>query len=397
MTGRNRLQWSIPHLLAAVALRVILAALVTLFLPLGQAQWGKAQRGARLVREQKCHICHRPPAATAQEAPDLTHPTLPELTPNALVATFWNHGPILWRALVTRSLTTPDLSEEDVFDIYAHFFAQRAFDPPGDAERGHDVFVAKNCFRCHALVPADGGIAPPVSLWPSVSNPVAWVENMWNHGIEMREEIERAQGSWPQFTAREMIDLLAYLENAPVFEPSTPEMQLGDPRAGRQVFADLNCAVCHKVGTTEAGKIDLLGATKRDHTPTSLAVAMWNHQPVMFPEGETELIEGKPFLDSQMNDLLAFFFARGYFGVEGDAKRGRRIFHEKSCAQCHEGGSDDAPLLPHPDRAYSVTGLGAAFWRHGPVMRRDMLEQDIDWPKLAPRDAADLRAFLDQR
>jgi hypothetical protein len=30
-------------------------------------------------------------------------------------------------------------------------------------------------------------------------------------------------------------------------------------------------------------------------------------------------------------------------------------------------------------------------------MRSDMLERNIDWPDLAPRDAADLRAFLNTR
>ncbi len=397
MRKRIQIRRFIRRAPAAAILRASLAALVILVVPLSQAQWGDAQRGARLVRQETCSTCHRAPVASERQAPNLTHPALPDLTPDALAATFWNHGPILWRAVATRNLATPEVSEEDIADIYAHFFAQRAFDPPGDAERGRDVFVAKSCFRCHALVPADGGIAPPVALWPAVSNPVAWVENMWNHGIAMRAEIEQAQGSWPQFTAQEMIDMLAYLESAPVFEPTTPGMQLGDPVAGREVFTELGCGACHSIGATEAGKVDLLGVAKRNHTPTSLAVAMWNHQPVMFPDGDTAGVEEKLFRDSQMNDLIAFLFAQGYFGMEGDAARGERIFREKRCVRCHEGGRADAPVLPYANRFYSVPALGAAFRQHGPVMRSDMLERNIDWPDLAPRDAADLRAFLNTR
>ena len=357
-------------------------------------QWGDAQRGAELVQEETCATCHRAPAASRHAVPDLTRPVLPDVTPGAFISTLWNHGPILWRALATRNLSIPEVSEENVVDIYAHFFALRAFDPAGDADRGQDVFTAKNCHRCHALIPADSGIAPPVSLWPSVSNPVAWVENMWNHGIGMREEIEQANGSWPTFEVREMLDLLAFLENAPVFEPHTPDMQLGDPGAGKKVFKEQNCVICHKVGTDEPGKIDLIDAVRAEHTPTALAVAMWNHQPVMFPDGETEWTEAKPFRDSEMNDLIGYLFAEGYFGVPGDTERGERLFEEKGCAHCHVEGVADAPLLPHPDNVYSVAALGAAFWKHAPVMRRDMLDRNLDWPDMTPRDASDLLIYL---
>ena len=346
------------------------------------------------MRSEACGACHRAPVADRGSAPDLSRPVLSDVTPGALISTLWNHGPVLWRALAVRNLTVPELSEEDVVDIYAHFFSLRAFDPPGDADRGEDVFTAKNCHRCHALIPADSGIAPPVSLWPSVSNPIAWVENMWNHGIGMREEIEQMNGSWPQFEVQEMLDLLAFLENAPVFEPRSPETQLGDPGAGRQIFADMNCVICHKVGSDEPGKIDLINAIRAKHTPSALAVAMWNHQPVMFPDGETEWIDGKPFLDSQMNDLIGYLFAEGYFSVSGNSGRGATRFQQHGCAQCHDGGKDDPPFLPHPGRPYSVAGLGASFWNHGPVMRLDMLERGVDWPELSPRDASDLLLYL---
>lgn len=326
--------------------------------------------------------------------PDLSRPALADVTPGALISTLWNHGPILWRAIARRNLDVPDLSEEDVVDIYAYFFSLRAYDPSGDADRGKDVFTAKNCHRCHALIPADSGIAPAVSLWPSVANPIAWVENMWNHGIGMREEIEQMNGSWPEFEVQEMLDLLAFLENAPVFQPRTPDTQLGDPGAGKQVFAEMNCVICHKVGGDEPGKIDLINTVRAEHTPTALAVAMWNHQPVMFPDGETEWIDGKPFRDSQMNDLIGYLFAEGYFSVSGSADRGATLFQQHGCAQCHDDGGEDTPALPHPDRVYSVAGLGASFWKHGPVMRRDMLEREIDWPELTSSGASDLLLYL---
>ena len=73
------------------------ASLLLLATP-GFGQWGNAQRGAALVRDETCATCHRAPAASRDRAPDLTRPALPDVTPGALISTLWNHGPILWRA-----------------------------------------------------------------------------------------------------------------------------------------------------------------------------------------------------------------------------------------------------------------------------------------------------------
>jgi len=360
-----------------------------------KAQEGDAARGARLLEERGCNRCHSAAGEAADSAPNLHRPSESARTPADLAAGMWNHGPGMWRALAGWNLEMPRLSRGEIADLYAYLFSRRFFEPGGDIEQGREVFVSKNCHRCHALVEVESaGIGPPVARWPATSDPVRWIQEMWNHASEMQKEFERDGIAYPVLTAGEMADMVAYVRDVPAAVTAQPTAGFGEADAGRRLFRKKGCADCHSIGTNEAGKIDLLSALERSPTLTSLAVAMWNHRPWMESFAGKEL---KAFRGDQMAQVLSYLLSQQHAAQAGSAERGRQVFEEQGCAACHARGNAGAPVLPEAGRTYDAFALAETAWWHGPTMEAEMDHLGLDWPHLDAQQAADLIAFLSGR
>jgi mono/diheme cytochrome c family protein len=375
---------------------LLLAAAVLLFLllaaPLWSQQPGDAWRGAQLLRESRCTVCHAIEGAGGGKAPDLARATTRSYTPATMAALLWNHGPAMWRALQQQGIQPAALSAEQMQDVYAYFYALRYFDPPGDAGRGKQVFTEKHCYRCHALTATAESAGPPVSRWKMLADPVMWVRQMWNHAGAMSAQMEREGIAWPQFSVREMADLIVYTRNLPGLTLPPLSLRLGTAASGARVFELKNCAQCHTAGGSESGKIDLLAAARREQTLSGLAVAMWNHRPLMEAAARARKVELLPLEAEEMADLLAYLFDRGYFQSAGDARRGARVFRAKNCSTCHQQGGEAPELAGRGP--FPATAFAAAVWQHGPAMLERMGQRGSSWPTLTERDVADLIAFF---
>jgi cytochrome c2 len=360
------------------------------------AQSGDSNRGAQLLRENRCTLCHAIEGTGGGSAPDFARPSTRGYSAATMAALLWNHGPAMWSAMRRQNIAVSALGEAEMRDIYAYFYALRYFDPPGDAGRGKAVFTSKHCYRCHALTADAGGIGPPVPLWPSLSDPVLWLQQMWNHAGEMARQMERDGIRWPRFSAREMVDLIVYVENLPGPRLRTPTLRLGDPANGAQLFETKNCAQCHSFGGNDPSKVDLLEAAQQERRLTGLAVGMWNHRPLMEAAARNRGLQLPTFQGDEMADLLAHLFERGYFAVRGDARRGERLFRQKSCATCHGEPASGAPNLAAMDVTFTAPRFAAAIWSHGPTMLDQIRQKGLPWPSLTERDVADLLSFLNQ-
>ena len=349
------------------------------------------------MRDNHCTLCHSIEGVGGGSAPDFARPSTRGYTAATMAALLWNHGPAMWSAMRRQSITIPALGDEQMADIYAYFYALRYFDPPGDAARGKDVFTAKHCYRCHALTSDAGGIGPPVPRWPALSDPVLWLQQMWNHAGEMARQMESEGIRWPRFSAREMVDLIVYVENLPGVRLRTPTLRLGDPSNGARLFEAKNCAQCHSLGEDDPNKVNLLETTQQERRLTGLAVEMWNHRPLMEAAARNRGLELASFQGDEMADVLAYLFERGYFSVRGDPRRGERLFRQKSCGSCHGQSDSGAPDLRAMDTTFTATRFAAAVWRHGPTMLDQMQQKGTAWPSLTDRDVADLLAFLNQQ
>ena len=84
-------------------------------------------------------------------------------------------------------------------------------------------------------------------------------------------------------------------------------------------------------------------------------------------------------------------------GAAQSVEAGSRVFFGKGCFNCHavhgRGGTVGPDLALIPGRR-SFFHLAAALWNHLPQMQREMSQRGVQRPRLTPREAADLTAFL---
>lgn len=299
-------------------------------------------------------------------------------TAASLAAVMWNHGPAMWKAMAAKNLEVPALGSGDVADLYAYFYSERYFEPPGDAGRGKQVVIAKRCAACHT--------PEKVAKWPALTDPVRWAQNMWNHSGFMLQEMEKKKVPWPQLTAREMVDLMVYAQNLPGAKITPPTLATPDPALGEKLFDQHGCARCHSLGKKEPGRIDLLARKAQPATSTEFAANMWNHGPQMRHRAKKSMTDLLPFQEEEMNHLLAFLFAKRYFDEPGDAKRGERLLATRKCGACHD--------LKSKGIQFSAPQMASALWQHGPKMQAEMEKKGIQWPTFRGKDMANLLAYL---
>jgi cytochrome c2 len=129
-------------------------------------------------------------------------------------------------------------------------------------------------------------------------------------------------------------------------------------------------------------------------TASEIAGLLWNHSYAMGKEMAARGVPFPRFEDTELSDLIAYLYFRGYLGEDGDPKRGLAVFTAKGCAGCHGGGVEGAPdlakVLVQTDRA----GLASAMWNHAPQMHRLMAEKAPFWPKFEPGEMRNLVAYL---
>ena len=337
-----------------------------------------ARRGAGLFSQQRCNTCHIGGAATIGGAPDLARYLDRAYTAAGIASRMWNHAPEMWRAMRDSKIAVPELTESNAADLFAFFYASRYFEKPGDAGRGRNVFLNKQCAACHGIT-AETGPGLPVSRWGSLSDPVELVQHMWNHALDMNLAAAKWKVKWPRIAPAELSDLLVYLRNLPGMRnrPARFEMAAGGER-GKQLIAGKGCAGCHKGGMALENRL-------HDRTLTEVAAAMWNHAPQMAGRAASLTVE-------ETREILGYVWAADFTRARGDASRGRKTFSTQ-CGGCHEKGA--APKLAARADGFTTVTLISALWRHGPKMLGQLEAEGKAWPRLSPPEMANLVAFLD--
>jgi mono/diheme cytochrome c family protein len=196
----------------------------------------------------------------------------------------------------------------------------------------------------------------------------------------MRKELEAKRIEWPDLTSQELVDILVYVQNLPAHRGKQGDFRLPPAEGGAQLFQSKGCASCH------SGKLALEDRLEA-RTLTDVAVAMWNHAPLM-QRAPTELT------GEEMRSIVAHVWGRRFFDEPGNAGRGRRVFAAKHCATCHEDAASGAPNLAQRKRGGSAVSMISALWEHGPRMQERMLDKKLPWPRFSAREMQDLIAYL---
>ncbi len=352
--------------------------IVAAALPAAAAILGDASRGAEIFKEQKCVTCHSVRGEGGKTAPDLGRRGARAWTPSTFASVVWNHAPAMWSAMDKAGIAKPSINEQQAADLFAHFFAARAFDPMGDAGRGRKFFEDKGCAGCHNISTTSAGGGTAVIRWESVADVIELARQMWNHAPQMQKAAAKANKKLQPMTVAEMNDIIVYLTTLPQVRNVKPVFSPASFETGQTLFNAKGCTNCH---TGEK----IAAAGKGGRSTAELAVSMWNHaaqmkQPQELRPEEMRRIAGY---------LWALQFEKGS-PEWGSPARGEKLMAAKGCNTCH--GSGTAPALKgHADSAYMVV---AAVWGHGPAMKKAMEGRGTAWPRFTSAEMADLIAAV---
>ena len=340
---------------------------------------GDARRGEQLFRSESCIHCHSLNGQGGKIAPDLGKRIDRNYTPAVMASVMWNHAPAMWAAMRQQGIVKSTLSPESAADLFAFFYSSRFFEKPGDAGRGKRLFASKHCADCHGITESKAEGAPPVARWESLGDPIALVQQMWNHGIKMGEALKQRKIARPQLSSQELTDMLVYLQNLPETRGLATSFAFSPVSGGEALFESKGCAHCH------TGKLALENRL-HNATLTDIAAAMWNHQPKM--------MKPPPVLSQEeMRQIVSYVWARQFFQERGNPERGKRVFEAKNCATCHNDASSGAPSLAGRG-PFSDISMVAVLWEHGPRMLERMRERQLAWPEFTAPQMSDLIAYL---
>jgi cytochrome c5 len=130
-------------------------------------------------------------------------PRLRGKTLTDIAADMWNHAPKM-------AQPPPRLERDEMRQIVSYLWTQEIFHESGSAVEGKKVFAAKNCATCHND-PSSG--APRLSGRQGAFSAISMMSTLWRHGPRMLEQMKAKGLQWPSFSARQMSDLIAYLNS----------------------------------------------------------------------------------------------------------------------------------------------------------------------------------------
>jgi mono/diheme cytochrome c family protein len=282
---------------------------------------------------------------------------------------------------------------------FTSVFTQPLFNPTKDPLAGSQVFGSKGCAKCHKVNGVGGQGGPDLAR---VSRPRSFYDlatAMWNHFPTMAEQMRQLGLPPPRLNPRETGDLMAFLFTLNYFETA------GDPQAGRQLFIDKRCIICHQVGGAGGVVGPNLDFFKQYGSPIFVATAMWNHSLTMEQIMQDKGIEHPTFTEAELLDLIAYLKSvskapagEPLYVFPGRSYEGRRLFVEKKCSECHglkEGRwPGQGPGLPARGLHRSLIQFAVAMWDKAPAMMKAMAARKISVPHLRAQEMADIVAYL---
>ena len=175
---------------------------------------GSPNRGAELFQSKGCSSCHGPDGSGGAGGPDLSTADL-RRPAEAIASKMWNHALGMRNTMQQRGIEWPEFHDSELADLVAYLYFLPFRDPPGDPERGAEVFRDRSCSDCHSdegsSVQETGISGPELSGTGDSASSASMVAAMWNHAPVMKKAILGEGRPWPELTGRDLRDLRAYL------------------------------------------------------------------------------------------------------------------------------------------------------------------------------------------
>jgi len=361
--------------------------------------------GARLFQQKGCVQCHSIDSDDSKIGPNLARVHLKGSLLD-LAGAMWNHAPVMQLYMADLRISPPSLTAHEMANLTAFLSAYQYYlkqlGKPGDPERGKQVFQSKNCGLCHSLSPD----ADPAEIGPNLHgysklSPIQIAQAMWNHEPAMAQEFVRLGLPLPTFEGDEMADLIAYLQRAAVPADAEPVyVEPGSPNQGRALFEQKGCVTCHAIrGEGGTPGIPDLGHRRTElvRSVTEVAAFMWDHGVAMQDKMREFKVQPVRFEGNEMADIIAYLYFINYFDQPGDGERGKKLFSEKHCIQCHSitpGEPSIGPDLSRSTQVGSPIEVITVMWNHAKKMEPAMTARGIPWPRFEIGEMADLVEFI---
>lgn len=271
------------------------------------------------------------------------------------------------------------------------------FPMPENPLLGRIVFEQKGCITCHAIKGEGGLIGPDLGHRRFYGSFLELAGIMWNHSPEMFRRMRELELPYPELSAAEIGELMAYLYYLRYLgEP-------GDLYRGKILLKEKECLVCHSIagkGGNTGPAFDKLG---KYVSPIYMAQAMWNHGPEMQELIQQMNMPWPTFQRGEIVDLIAYVREASrttqqekVYMSPGNPAKGEVVFKTKGCASCHAAteARRAAPDLGQVKLDLSVTEIAGLMWNHGSKMYEQMAERRIAWPSFTSREMADLIAYI---
>lgn len=347
----------------------------------------------RLVFEEKgCIECHAIGGYGGTVGPSLSK----ELYFGSVIelaTIIWNHTPEMNRKFRQMRMDRPQLSENEMLDLFGFLYYLRYLGEPGSVAKGKQVLETKGCITCHSVGEKGGSVGPSFDSIQHYASPLYLIQAMWNHGPAMQEQLKKSDIKYPALSGQNITDFTMYIRHATVGNMEV-RMPPGNPTKGKKVFDDKGCNNCH-LAEEKAKRILAPDLKKLElkKSATEIASDMWNHGPMMLKEMKKESIDWPLFLGSEMADLIAYLYFLGFEDKPGDKNRGERIFKDKGCINCHKPGGkgQDLKKIKRFDSPIKMVQL---MWNHASEMEDLLISQNKPWPILSTGDMCDLYAYL---
>jgi len=171
-----------------------------------------------------------------------------------------------------------------------------------------------------------------------------------------------------------------------------------DSARGAEVLRRENCLLCHSL-RGEGGGIapDLGRRLGQSFTPAALTSLMWNHAPTMWAEMNARHVPYPKLSDQDANDLFAFLYSVRFFDRAADSGRGKQLFDERHCSECHslkEPAKGPGTAVSNWKSLSDPIGLVQQMWNHSSAMKGALEKRKDLRVTLTGQELTDLTLYL---
>jgi len=267
---------------------------------------GDPEAGEAVFAKQGCVKCHSIGGTGGHVGPSLDK-YKKFASPLFMIRAMWSHGPAMASKMAGLGITRPRFQGHDLADVAAYLRqasseadVNKVYLVPGSPARGQKTFADKGCVKCHAIHGEGGHAGPDLGQLELHQGITEIAGLMWNHAPQMWSRMEAMKIAIPQFSDREISDLLAYLYFLRYYDPP------GDAVKGQRIFMEKGCVLCHyaPIGGKPTGPD--LSHSHAISSPVELCSAMWNHAPKMEAMIRERGLPWPQFRDDEVRDLVAY-------------------------------------------------------------------------------------------